>query len=114
MTGMVFCVAGLSCMMIGFFALAGNCDLSVVLGTLIGSAASLLGCSIHAAAARVSAKCDAGKAGHIVRLSGISRALFVSMVAAVILLVPVLHDVAGIAALFFPQISRAFISFLKS
>lgn len=35
----VFCVAGLSFIMVGFFVIVDKCDLSIILGTIVGSAA---------------------------------------------------------------------------
>ena len=100
-------------MMVGFFMIAGKCDLSIILGTLAGSAASILNYYLRVIAFQLSAKYDAQKAIFIIWMSRMLRMLLMSAVAFVILLVPMLHDITGIIALFFPQISRAAMSIIK-
>jgi len=109
----VFCVVGLAFIMVGFFVIADKCDLSVILGTIVGSAASILNYYLQVLTVKRAVDYERDKAVLIISLSKVFRMLLMSAVAFTILLVPVLHDVTGIIALFFPQISRAVISVIK-
>jgi uncharacterized membrane protein (GlpM family) len=108
-----FCVMGLSFMMIGFFVIADKFDLSVLLGTIVGSLASILNYSLYLITLRISTKYDPKKAALVIVLSKVFRLLLMSAVAFIILIIPMLHYITGIVALFFPQISRVVISILK-
>ncbi len=109
----VFCVAGLSIFMIGFFIIAGKCDLSVILGTIAGSAASMLNYYLQILTVKIAVNYERDKAVIMSRLLKVFRMLLICAAAFTILLLPELHDTTGIMALFFPQISRAVISVMK-
>ena len=111
--GTAICVVGLSLAMIGFFILAGKCNLSAVLGTIIGSTTSILNYSLRVLIMHSAAKYNYKKATLILRLSKVSRTLFIGAIAFIIFLFPLFHDVTGIVALFFSQISRSIISRMK-
>lgn len=112
-SSMVLCVAGLSFTMVGLFVIADKCDLSVILGTIVGSAASILNYYLQILTLKYALNYERDKAVLIISLSKVFRMLLMSAVVVTILLVPVLHDVTGIIAMFFPQISRAAINILK-
>ncbi|SHO43722.1 hypothetical protein SAMN02745217_00331 [Anaerocolumna xylanovorans DSM 12503] len=109
-----FCVAGLSFLLIAFYLFADKFSLSVVLGTVIGSAASIGNFILNIYTAKYSAKYDQKKAAHIVLLSKIIRSFLMGIIVYFILMVPMVHNITGIIALFFPQISRGIIYIIKS
>jgi len=108
------CAAGLSFTLIAFYIFADKFSLSVVLGTAIGAAASIGNFVLNIYTAKYAAKYDQKKATRIIWLSKAARALLMGIVAYFILLIPLIHDITGIIALFFPQISRAIIYIIKS
>lgn len=110
---MTLCVAGLSFILTGVFVLMDKFSLSVLLGIAVGSAASVGNFMLNIYTAKFSAKHDQKQASSIVILSKVSRAFLMGVIAYVILLVPLLHDMSGIVALFFPQISRAILYITK-
>ncbi len=111
--GTVLCVSGLSFMVIGFFILTDMCDLSRVLGIVMGSTASILNYSLQVLAMQSSAKYNFKKAALMALLSKIFGVLFIIAVAFIILLIPLFNNVTGIVSLFFTLISRAIISLIK-
>ena len=114
LTRITFCVAGLSFMMMGLFVIAGRFNISVVLGTIVGSLSSMLNYSLYVITLNVSRKCDAKRAALALVLSRVFRILLVSMVAFIIFMIPMLNDITGIIALFFARISCAAIAIIKS
>ena len=59
--GNVLCVSGLSFMMIGFFILTDKYDLSIALGFVIGSTASILYYFLHVLTIRIFERCNLKK-----------------------------------------------------
>lgn len=112
-SSMVLCVVGLSFTMVGLFVIADKCNVSVILGTIVGSAASILNYYLQILTLKYALNYERDKAVLIISFSKIFRMLLMSAIVLIILLVPVLHDVTGIIAMFFPQISRAVIHILK-
>lgn len=98
------CVIGLWIMMIGFHIIADRLDRSVVLGSIVGSAASLLNFALYMMTVQIAEKGDPTKARPIVRASKVLRAFLMGFVAFIILLFPALHVTTGIIALFFANI----------
>lgn len=109
-----FCVAGLSFMLIAFYIFADKFSLPVVLGTVIGSAASIGNFILNIYTAKYSAKFDQKRAAHIILLSKVIRAFLMGIIVYFILMIPMIHNITGIIALFFPQISRGIICIIKS
>lgn len=101
-------------MLIAFYIFADKFSLSVVLGTVLGSAASIGNYILNIYTVKYSAKYDPKKAGHIVLFSKVIRAFLMGIIVYFILIIPLLHNIAGIIALFFPQISRGIIYLVKS
>ena len=101
-------------MMMGLFVIAGRFNISVVLGTVVGSLSSMLNYSLYVITLNVSRKCDAKRAALALVLSRVFRILLVSMVAFIIFMIPMLNDITGIIALFFARISCAAIAIIKS
>lgn len=110
---LVLCVGGLSFTMVGLFVIADKCDLSVIWGTIVGSAVSILNYYLQIITLKCALNYERDKAILIISLSKVFRMLLMSAVAFAILLMHMLHDVTGIIAMFFPQISRAAIFILK-
>ncbi|MGI6499197.1 MAG: hypothetical protein ACOX0U_10720 [Oscillospiraceae bacterium] len=108
------CVIGLSFMMISFYIFTDKFDLSVLLGSIVGSAAAILSYALNVMTAQISAKYDSRKAASIILMSKISRTFLMGFIAFLILLFPILHVVTGIAALFFANIRYWVIKILKS
>lgn len=98
------CVIGLWIMMIGFYFMAGRLDRSVVLGSIVGSAASLLNFVLYMLTIQIAEKHDSREASSIVLASKVLRTFLMGFVAFVILLFPALHIATGIIALFFANI----------
>ncbi len=111
--GNVLCVSGLSFMMIGFFILSDKLDLSIALGFVIGSTASILYYFLQVLTMQISERYNLKKGALTFLLLKIFSILFISAVAFIILLVPIFHDVTGIVSLFFSQISRVIIALFK-
>lgn len=112
MVGIALCVIGLSVNLIGVFIFIGKCDLSVILGIILGGATSILNYSLYVLTMQISAKYDSQKATLITWLSKVFRMLFMIVITFIILVIPLLHNV-GIIALFFPHISRVIMSLIK-
>lgn len=94
------CVFGLTLMMVSIYIFADRLDLSVVLGSVVGGAASIFNYALNVITAYVSAKYDPKKAASIIMMSKISRTFLMGFVAFLILFFPILHVVTGIAAMF--------------
>lgn len=108
------CVLGLSLLMVSFYIFTDKLNLSVVLGSVVGGAASILNYALNVITAQFSAKYDPKKAASIILMSKIARTLLMGFIAFLILLFPILHVVTGIAALFFASIRHWVIKILKS
>ncbi len=108
------CVAGLSFMLIGFYIFTDMFSFSIILGTAIGGIASIGNFILNIYTAKYSSKYDPQKAARIVMHSKVIRAFLMGIIVYFILLVPQIHNTAGIITLFFPQISRAFIYIIKN
>ncbi len=108
------CVAGLSFLLIGLYIFADKFNLSVILGTAIGGAASIGNFALNIYTSNYSAKYDQKKAARIVLLSKVIRAFLMGIIVYFILLIPLIHNITGIIALFFPQISRVIRYIIKS
>lgn len=113
-TNTALCVVGLSLMMVSVYVLADRCDLSVVLGSIVGSAASILNYSLNVITVQFSARYDSKRAAFIILMSKILRTLLMGFIAYIILLFPTLHIITGIAAMFFPQVNHIIKSQIKS
>ncbi len=111
---MAFCVTGLSFILISFYIIMDKCNLSVMMGMVIGSAASIGNFILNVYTVQHSVKFDKQKASRIILLSKVIRMFLMGFIAYYILLVPLLHDFTGILALFFPQITRAFLYIIKT
>lgn len=108
------CVFGLTLMMVSIYIFTDRLDLSVVLGSVVGGAASILNYALNVITAYVSAKYDPQKAALIILMSKISRTLLMGFIAILILFFPILHVVTGIAAMFFANVRHLIIRILKS
>lgn len=108
------CVIGLSLMMVSFYIFTDRFDLSVVLGSVVGGAASILNYVLNVMTAQFSAKYDPQKAASIILMFKVSRTFLMGFIAFLILLFPILHVVTGITALFFVNIRHWVIKVLKS
>jgi hypothetical protein len=111
--GTVLCVSGLSIMVIGFFILTNMCDISIVLGIVIGSTASILSYFLQVLAGQISEKYNSKRAALVDILLRMFSILLIVTVAFIILLMPLFDNVTGIVSLFFAQISRVIISLIK-
>ncbi len=98
------CVIGLSLMMISFYIFTDRLNTSVILGSLVGSAASILNYALNVITAQVSAKYNLEKAKLIILTSKILRIFLMSFIAFIILLFPIFNTTCGIASMFFPNI----------
>lgn len=112
--GTVLCVSGLSIMVIGFFILTDMYDISIVLGIVIGSTASILSYFLQVLAVQISEKYNLKRAALMALLSKMFGILLIIAVAFIILLMPLFNNVTGIVSLFFAQISRVIISLIKN
>lgn len=111
--GTTLCVTGLSFIMLSLFVFADKFDLSVILGTFIGSCASIFNYSLQVLVIRISTKCNSNKTKIMIWVLDVFRVIFIVSIAFIIFLVPLLHNLTGILALFFSQISRAIISQIR-
>ena len=69
------CVIGLSVMMMSCYIFTDRLDLSVVLGSIVGSTASIFNFALNVMTVQISAKYDSKKAGSIILASKILRAI---------------------------------------
>lgn len=113
-TGTFLCIIGLLFIVLAFFIFASKCDRSVVLGAIIGCAASILNEFLAILTRQLAAKYDAKKANVVILLAYGVRVLFMSTIVLIILLLPALHDITGILALFFPLLSRAILARIRA
>lgn len=109
-----FCVIGLSLMMVSIYIVTDRCDLSVVLGSIVGSTASILNYALNVMTVQIAVKYDPQKAASIILMSKILRTFLMGFIAYLILLFPILHIGTGLTAMFFPQVSRLIQSKIKS
>jgi hypothetical protein len=100
-------------MMVSFYIFTDRLDLSVVLGSVVGSAASILNYALNVMTVQFSAKYDSKKAALIILMSKILRTFIMGFIAFIILLFPILHVVTGIAAMFFPQVRHVVLRIIK-
>jgi hypothetical protein len=107
------CVFGLTLMMVSIYIFTDRLNLSVVLGSVVGGAASILNYALNVITAYISAKYDPQKAASIILMSKIARTLLMGFIAFFILFFPILHVVTGIAAMFFSNIRHWVIKILK-
>lgn len=91
-------------MMIGYYALTNRFNLPIVLGGIVGSAASILNYVLNVSTVHISMAFDPKKAISIILVSKIIRAFILGLVAFTIFLSPVLHVTTGIIAMFFIRI----------
>lgn len=72
----ILCVIGLFLIMISFYIFTDRLDSSVILGSMAGSAASILNYALNVFTVQISAKYDPRKAALIILMSKIFRTFF--------------------------------------
>ncbi len=108
----VFCVTGLSLIMLAYFVFSNTCNVSIILGTVVGSITSILNRIIQVFVVQIEKK-NSQNSATFISLLNIFRMLFMSTVAFFILTIPQLHSGTGTITLFFSQISRVIIKLIK-
>lgn len=106
------CVIGLSLMMVGFYIFIDRFNLSIILGSVVGGAASILNYVLNVMTAHA-AKNNQLNAASIILISKIFRTFLMGLIVYLILLFPILHVVTGITAMFFANIRHWAIKILK-
>lgn len=110
----ILCVIGLFLIMISFYIFTDRLDSSVILGSMAGSAASILNYALNVFTVQISAKYDPRKAALIILMSKIFRTFLMGLIAFIILYFPIFHTTSGIVSMFFSNFRYLVIKKIKS